>query len=114
MNLVMGISDRVYVLNFGSRIAAGTPAEVQRDPAVIVGPATQGQKLTPELIAARPGWAKIRAVQDDMARHRGDSARVAGRPWRSRRRESSAVRKTLGRASQGGRPTVGSSPRRGV
>jgi branched-chain amino acid transport system ATP-binding protein len=35
MNLVMGISDRVYVLNFGRRIAGGTPAEVQRDPAVI-------------------------------------------------------------------------------
>ena len=35
MNLVMGISDRVYVLNFGRVIAGGTPAEVQRDPAVI-------------------------------------------------------------------------------
>jgi branched-chain amino acid transport system ATP-binding protein len=35
MNLVMGISDRVYVLNFGRRIAAGTPTEVQRDPDVI-------------------------------------------------------------------------------
>jgi len=35
MNLVMGISDRVFVLNFGRRIAGGTPAEVQRDPAVI-------------------------------------------------------------------------------
>ncbi len=35
MNLVMGISDRVYVLNFGRRIAGGTPSEVQRDPAVI-------------------------------------------------------------------------------
>jgi branched-chain amino acid transport system ATP-binding protein len=35
MNLVMGISDRVYVLNFGRRIAAGTPTEVQRNPAVI-------------------------------------------------------------------------------
>jgi branched-chain amino acid transport system ATP-binding protein len=35
MNLVMGVSDRVYVLNFGRRIAGGTPAEVQRDPAVI-------------------------------------------------------------------------------
>ena len=34
MNLVMGISDRVYVLNFGRVIAGGTPQEVQRDPAV--------------------------------------------------------------------------------
>ena len=35
MNLVMGVSDRVFVLDFGQRIAAGTPAEVQKDPAVI-------------------------------------------------------------------------------
>jgi branched-chain amino acid transport system ATP-binding protein len=35
MNLVMGISDRVYVLDFGRVIADGTPHEVQRDPAVI-------------------------------------------------------------------------------
>ena len=35
MNLVMGISDRVHVLDFGRMIAAGTPEEVQRDPAVI-------------------------------------------------------------------------------
>jgi branched-chain amino acid transport system ATP-binding protein len=35
MHLVMSISDRVTVLNFGRTIAAGTPADVQRDPAVI-------------------------------------------------------------------------------
>jgi branched-chain amino acid transport system ATP-binding protein len=35
MNLVMRISDSVAVLDFGRKIAAGTPAEVQRDPAVI-------------------------------------------------------------------------------
>jgi branched-chain amino acid transport system ATP-binding protein len=35
MNLVMRVSDSVTVLDFGSKIAAGTPAEVQRDPAVI-------------------------------------------------------------------------------
>jgi branched-chain amino acid transport system ATP-binding protein len=35
MGLVMRISDRVVVLDFGREIAAGTPAEVQRDEAVI-------------------------------------------------------------------------------
>ena len=35
MNLVMGISDHVGVLNFGRKIAEGAPAQVQADPAVI-------------------------------------------------------------------------------
>ena len=35
MNLVMQISDRIYVIDFGKRIAEGTPAEVQDNPAVI-------------------------------------------------------------------------------
>jgi branched-chain amino acid transport system ATP-binding protein len=35
MQLVMGVSDRVTVLNFGRTIAAGTPAEVQSNPSVI-------------------------------------------------------------------------------
>jgi branched-chain amino acid transport system ATP-binding protein len=35
MNLVMSISDRVHVLNFGRTIAEGTPLEVQLNPAVI-------------------------------------------------------------------------------
>jgi ABC-type branched-subunit amino acid transport system ATPase component len=34
MSMVMGISDHVVVLDAGVRIAAGSPAEVQRDPAV--------------------------------------------------------------------------------
>ena len=35
MNLVMDISDRIYVIDFGRLIAEGTPAEVQDDPEVI-------------------------------------------------------------------------------
>ena len=35
MNLVMSVADRVHVLDFGRKIAEGSPSEVQRDPVVI-------------------------------------------------------------------------------
>jgi branched-chain amino acid transport system ATP-binding protein len=35
MSFVMGLCDRLYVLDFGRRIAAGTPVDVRHDPVVI-------------------------------------------------------------------------------
>ena len=35
MSVVMGVSDRVIVLDHGQCIAKGTPAEVRADPAVL-------------------------------------------------------------------------------
>ena len=34
MELVMGVTDRIAVLNFGQKIAEGAPAEIREDPAV--------------------------------------------------------------------------------
>lgn len=35
MDFVMGLTDEIVVINFGTRIAGGTPEAVRKDPAVI-------------------------------------------------------------------------------
>ena len=35
MQFVMGLADRLIVMDFGEKLAEGTPAQVQADPAVV-------------------------------------------------------------------------------
>lgn len=48
MNLVMGISDRICVLDFGEKIAEGVPTDIQQNPAVIrayLGESTEEEEV---------------------------------------------------------------------
>ena len=35
MDMIMRLADKIMVLNYGEKIAEGTPAQIRRDPAVI-------------------------------------------------------------------------------
>ncbi len=54
MGMVMGIADRVTVLDFGRRIADGTPLEVQSDPEVIRAYLGSGDETAPATAATHP------------------------------------------------------------
>jgi branched-chain amino acid transport system ATP-binding protein len=76
VEIVFGLSERVYVLDFGVVIAAGSPAEVQRDPAVraaYLGDASPG---SPGSAASANGAAP---VTGDRGADTGAGSR-AGRP----------------------------------
>lgn len=53
MDMVLGICDYIYVIDRGIPIAQGTPAEIQRDPAVIASYLGTDEAPTPDLVAER-------------------------------------------------------------